>query len=451
MFKVRNIAVILGLLLLVMPFSGLLAQDGTIVDVAAGNEDFSTLVDLVTAADLVETLSGEGPFTVFAPTNEAFAALPGFAIDYLLANPDVLTQVLTYHVLDGAVMAADVSTMMAPSLDMGNELDIVADDMGVTVNGANVVATDVAASNGVIHVIDTVLIPPVELEEVVPAFVEGNIIAAGSSTVFPLSDAVATRFRDEGYAGNITVDSIGSGAGFERFCTEGVTDISNASRPIRDTEIEACNSIGRDVFPIRVGTDALAVVLNAENDFAGEMTLEELALAFSTADTWQDVNPDWPAEPIERFIPGTDSGTFDYFVEEVFDENEEPILAAARTSLSEDDNVLVTGVEGNPYAIAFFGYAYFSENQEALNAVSVEGIVPGAASVNAGTYPLARPLFMYSAPEIIAEKPQIGEFLSYYLQVVDEEVTGVGYFPADAAGLNTAIFLVKAAIEMGMM
>ena len=451
MLKVRNIAVIMGIFLLMMPLSGLLAQDGTIVDVAAANDDFSTLVELVTAADLAETLSGEGPFTVFAPTNEAFAALPVFAVDYLLANPDVLTQVLTYHVLDGAVMSVDASTMMAPSLDMGNELSITVDDMGVAVNDAHVVSADIEASNGVIHVIDTVLIPPVELDEVVPAFIEGNIISAGSSTVFPLSDAIATRFRDEGYAGNITVDSIGSGAGFERFCTEGVTDISNASRAIRDTEIEACHSIGRSVFPIRVGTDALAVVLNSENDFAGEMTLEELALAFSTADTWQDVNPDWPAEPIERFIPGTDSGTFDYFVEEVFDENEEPILAAARTSLSEDDNVLVTGVEGNPFAIGFFGYAYFSENQEALNAVSVEGITPGADSVNAGTYPLARPLFMYSAPEIITEKPQIGEFLSYYLQIVNEEVGPVGYFPAEEYGLNRAKFLVKAAISMGMM
>ena len=100
-----------------------------------------------------------------------------------------------------------------------------------------------------------------------PAFVDGDLIAAGSSTVFPLSDAIATRFRDEGYAGNITVDSIGSGAGFERFCAEGVTDISNASRPIKDAEVENCHAIGRSVFPLRVGTDALAVVVNSENDF----------------------------------------------------------------------------------------------------------------------------------------------------------------------------------------
>ncbi len=157
------------------------------------------------------------------------------------------------------------------------------------------------------------------------------------------------------------------------------------------------------------------------------------------------MNPDWPAEPIERFIPGTDSGTFDYFVEEVFNDNKEPILAAARTSLSEDDNVLVTGVSGNPYAVGFFCFAYFDANRDVLTAATIDSIVPEASSVDAGTYPPARPLFMYAAPEIIAEKPQVGEFLTYYLNVVNEEVNAVGYFPADPFGLNRAKFLVLAA------
>jgi phosphate transport system substrate-binding protein len=354
-------------------------------------------------------------------------------------------------VIDGAVMAADVSSMMAASLDMGNELTIGVTDMGVTVNDATVVAADIAASNGVIHGIDQVLLPPMELPEVVPSFVEGAIIAAGSSTVFPLSEEVVNRWVEEGGPQSITLDSIGSGAGYERFCVAGESDIANASRAIRETEVESCHAIDRDVFPIRVGTDALAVVVNSENTFASEMTLAELALVFSTASTWQDVNPEWPAEPIERFIPGTDSGTFDYFVEEVFDEDEAPILAAENTSLSEDDNVLVTGVTGNPYAIGFFGFSYFAANEGSLNAVAIEAVAPNAANVNAGTYPLARPLFMYSAPEIIAEKAQVGEFLSYYLSVVNEEVVDADYFPAPAYALNRASFYVAAAIDMAMM
>ena len=328
---------------------------------------------------------------------------------------------------------------------MVGALSVSASATGVMVNDANVVVADMSAANGVLHAIDRVLLPELELMEVVPAFVDGDIIAAGSSTVFPLSDAIATRFRDEGYAGNITVDSIGSGAGFERFCTEGVTDISNASRPIKDAEVENCHAIGRSVFPLRVGTDALAVVINSENDFADNLSLEQLARLFSTADTWQDVNADWPAEPIERFIPGTDSGTFDYFVEEVFNKDQAPILDAARTSLSEDDNVLVNGVSGNPYAVGFFGYAYYEANRDILGAVPIEGVAPAGSSVDDGSYLLARPLFLYAAPEIIAQRPQVGDFLTWYLDVVNEEVEAAGYFPADAWGLNRSRLLVTAA------
>jgi len=151
---------------------------------------------------------------------------------------------------------------------------------------------------------------------------------AKCSAVFPLSEAMAARFQAEGYGDNITIDSIGSGAGFERFCVEGETDISNAIRPIKDSEVELCQAIGRDPIEFRVGTDALAVVVSQDNDFVDGATFEELALIFSTAENWSYVNPEWPEETIQRFIPGTDSGTFDFFVEEVFDENEEPILGA---------------------------------------------------------------------------------------------------------------------------
>lgn len=445
MTKARSIVIVLALVLFVLPFSSVLAQ-GTIVDVAAGSDDFSTLAGLIDAGGVADALSADGPLTVFAPTNAAFDALPDFVVPYLEAHPDILTQVLQYHVVEGDVMGD-----MVASMDMGNELTIVSDDTGISaVNDANVVSS-AEASNGMVYGIDQVLLPPMELPEVVPAFVEGAVIAAGSSTVFPLSEEVVNRWVEEGGPQSITLDSIGSGAGYERFCVAGESDIANASRAIRETEVESCHAIDRDVFPIRVGTDALAVVVNAENTFATEMTLEELALVFSIAATWQDVNPEWPAEPIERFIPGTDSGTFDYFVEEVFDEDEAPILAAENTSLSEDDNVLVTGVTGNPYAIAFFGYSYFAANEGALNAVAIESVAPNATNVNAGTYPLARPLFMYSAPEVIAEKAQVGEFLSYYLSVVNEEVVDANYFPAPSYALNRASFYVAAAIDAAMM
>ncbi len=277
------------------------------------------------------------------------------------------------------------------------------------------------------------VLPPVD-----PASASGEIITAGSSTVFPLSERMAERFQEEGFAGQITVDSIGSGAGFERFCVSGDTDISNASRPIKSSEVESCRAIGREPIEFRVGTDALAVVVSKDNDFVDSLTLEQLALIFSTAETWADVNPDWPAEPILRYSPGTDSGTFDYFVEEIFDKDEAPLLSAANLNLSEDDNVLVQGVEGSPYAIGYFGYAYYQENTDLLRAVAIEGISPSQETVDNATYPLARPLFIYSDAKIMKEKPQVAAFINFYLTYVNEEVLDVGYFPASEDALMQA-------------
>src|SRR5688500_6765046 len=230
-----------------------------------------------------------------------------------------------------------------------------------------------------------------------PDAVSGDIVTAGSSTVFPLSERMKQRFEEEGFTGNLTVDSIGSGAGIERFCVAGETDIANSSRAIKDTEIESCRSIGREPVEFQVGIDALAVTVSSETDFVTDVTLEELALIFSTATNWSDVRPEWPNEPILRFSPGTDSGTFDYFVEAVMtpangedaDAGEGAILKSAGTQFSEDDNVLVQGVEGSPYAIGYFGYAYYQENQGSLKALSINGVEPNAETAESGEYPIS--------------------------------------------------------------
>jgi phosphate transport system substrate-binding protein len=276
------------------------------------------------------------------------------------------------------------------------------------------------------------------LPEVNPLDVTGDIITAGSSTVFPLSERMAERFTDEGYAYNITIDSIGSGAGFERFTVAGETDISNASRPIKASEIEQAKTIGRNPIEFRVGTDALAVTVSKANTFAKDVTLEELAFIFSYAETWQEVRPEWPNQPILRFSPGTDSGTFDYFVEEVFNKDSKPILSAENLQLSEDDNILVRGIEGSPYAIGYFGYAYYQENMSTLNILEIEGVEASQANVDNSSYPLARPLFMYSDAEIMRNKPQVAAFLAYYLAYVNEEIVDVGYFPANPEALEGA-------------
>jgi phosphate transport system substrate-binding protein len=290
-----------------------------------------------------------------------------------------------------------------------------------------------------------------------PLAVSGDIVTAGSSTVFPLTEKVAAQFEDEGYGDTITIDSIGTGAGFERFCVAGESDISNASRPIEDDEVAACETIERAPIEFRVGTDALAVVVSPGNYFVEDLSLEQIALAFSTAATWADVDPSFPAHPIQRFSPGEDSGTFDYFVEEVFDEDPAPLLAADNLQLSEDDNFLVQGVSGDgctegdlasPCAISYFGYAYYVENTDVLQVLNVEGVEPSQDNVDNSTYPLARPLFIYSDASIMADKPQVASFIAYYLDVVNDVIIDVGYFPAPATDFQSAVDAWLQAMDM---
>lgn len=268
------------------------------------------------------------------------------------------------------------------------------------------------------------------LPAVDPMRVTGNIVTAGSSTVFPLSERIAELFIEEGYAGTITIDSIGSGAGFERWAVTGETDIANASRPINEKEIVAARKIGREPLEFRVGTDALAVTVSASNTFLTNVTEDQLRKIFSDAVYWSDVDPSWPRQEILRFIPGTDSGTFDYFVEHLFDKDRTPILSARNLQMSEDDNILVQGIAGSPYGIGFFGYAYYQENSSRVTVLSVNGVTPEKDTVDDGSYPLARPLYLYTSESIMREKPQVAAFLAYYLGNANAVIRKVGYFEA---------------------
>ena len=294
-----------------------------------------------------------------------------------------------------------------------------------------------------------------------PDAATGDFVAAGSSTVFPLYERMKQRFEEEGYTGNNTYDSIGTGGGFERFCKTGETDLSGASRKIKDSEVESCKAIGRDPLAFRVGTDAIAVVVSKENTFVTDVTKEELALIFTTAQKWSDVRPEWPAEDILRYVPGTDSGTFDYFIEAIIAPTtlnadgkadialgEEAFLKAANINQSEDDNVLVQGVEGSPYAIGFFGFAYYTENQGKLNVLSVGGIAPTAETAESGEYPISRPLFIYSDAKIMQEKPQVAAFIYFFLTEVNNEIDSVGYFPASQSALDESLAAWSAALGL---
>jgi phosphate binding protein len=277
-------------------------------------------------------------------------------------------------------------------------------------------------------------LPPVNPKEVT-----GNIVIAGSSTVYPLTQKVAEQFKKDGYTGNVTVDSIGSGAGIQRFC-RGEIDIANASRAMNEKEIAECKAAGRDVIQFQVGIDALSVVVSRQNKFVNSLTRKQIGDIYSgKAKTWKDVNSRWPAEPIKLFSPGTDSGTYDYFVEEVYKEEKDSKVRRAIVSsvpgvqLSEDDNVLVKGVEGSQYAVAYFGYAYYIEERSRLKALGYEGVIPSDRTVTNGSYKFARPLFVITTAKIMKEKPQVGAFMNYYLTNVDKLIKPVGYFPNTTA------------------
>ncbi|MGI8911516.1 MAG: PstS family phosphate ABC transporter substrate-binding protein [Rubrobacteraceae bacterium] len=244
----------------------------------------------------------------------------------------------------------------------------------------------------------------------------GTIDIEGSSTVFPITQRVAEAFNQENPDVNITVGDAGSSEGLEAFCN-GDIPIADASRPIDpEEEVPTCEENGVDFIEVPVGLDGISVVTNLQNDFAQDITLDELNAIWepdSQVETWSDVRSDWPDEPISLFGPGTESGTFDFFTEVVTGEE-----GASRTNYqaSGDDNVLVQGVSGDPNALGYFGYSYYAENQDTINALPVDGTEVNPDTISSGEYPLSRPLFIYVSTQALEENEAVEPFVEFYLQ-----------------------------------
>ena len=258
----------------------------------------------------------------------------------------------------------------------------------------------------------------------------------GSSTVFPVTEAVAEDFQKaKKGAMKVTVGISGTGGGFKKFC-RGETDISNASRPILKSEMEECRKLGIEYYELPVAFDALTVVVHPKNTFVKQLTVAELKKMWEPAAQgkvmkWNQVNPAWPDAPLKLFGAGADSGTFDYFTE--------AIVGKAKSSrgdftASEDDNVLVQGVSRDANALGFFGFAYYVENKAKLKAVPIvndkgKPVEPSMEAVLAGTYqPLARPIFIYVNAKSMA-RPEIREFTEYYMKHGAKLATEVKYVP----------------------
>jgi phosphate transport system substrate-binding protein len=260
----------------------------------------------------------------------------------------------------------------------------------------------------------------------------GTIAADGSSTVGPFTTRAAERFHQENAGVNVTVGVSGTGGGFERFC-RGETDLSNASRPIKDEEAQACEQAGVEYVELHVANDALTVVVNKENDWVDCLTVDELSKVWapgSEVTSWSQIRAGFPDQELKLFGPGTDSGTFDYFTDEI---NGEEGASRSDYSASEDDNVIVQGVGGERGGLGYFGFSYFEENQDTLKALAIDGgegcVQPSVETAQAGEYrPLSRPLFVYAKKEALG-RPEVAAFVEYLLENAGELAEETQYVP----------------------
>jgi phosphate transport system substrate-binding protein len=274
----------------------------------------------------------------------------------------------------------------------------------------------------------------------------GTIKIDGSSTVFPISQAVAEEFMKENPGVKVTVAESGTGGGFKKMAA-GEIDIADASRTIKDDEKSAAAAKGIEPVEIPVAYDGIAVVVNKENKFVDSLKVEELKKIWepnSKVKTWKDVRPEWPAEPIKLYGPGTASGTFDYFTKEIVGEEKK-----SRTdyTASEDDNVLVKGVEGDKGALGYFGFAYYLENKDQLKIVKIDAgkgaIEPTEKTIKDGTYaPLSRKIYIYPAKKALA-RPEVKAFVKFYLEMAKDMVKEVGYVPLPDSDYQKGLELVK--------
>ena len=281
----------------------------------------------------------------------------------------------------------------------------------------------------------------------------GKVEADGSSTVGPLTTRAAELFREEQPNVNVTVGTSGTGGGFERFCA-GETDISDASRPIKedpaDKEASVCKEAGIDYTEFQVAIDALTIVVPTENDWATCLTVDQLKKIWepgSKVNNWNQIDPSFPDEPLELAGPGTDSGTFDYFTDEI---NGEEGASRSDYTASEDDNVIVQAVAGQRGALGYFGFTYFEENEDKLKALEVDGgdgcVAPSVDTARDGTYaPLSRPLFVYAKNESL-KRPEVQGFLRYYFENLSQIAEEARFIPLPDEDAQKALDDLESAI-----
>lgn len=273
----------------------------------------------------------------------------------------------------------------------------------------------------------------------------GMVAIDGSSTVFPISEAMAEEFQIANRGVRVTVGISGTGGGFKKFCG-GETDISDASRPIKVSERELCAENGIEPIELTVAWDGLTVVANPANQWAACMTVDELKRIWqpgSSIQKWTEVRSEWPDQEIKLYGPDTDSGSFDYFTEAIVGEED---ASRSDYTASADDNVLVIGVEGDEGALGYFGFAYYEESSDKLSAVAIDDgngcVAPTRESIKSGEYaPLSRPMFIYVRRDAL-ERPEVRAFVDFYLTNATALVPEVGYVPLGDADYTSMLDVI---------
>jgi len=268
----------------------------------------------------------------------------------------------------------------------------------------------------------------------------GSIKIAGSSTVYPISVAIAEDFNRMYPNVEIPVQSTGTGGGFKNFFIPGKTDINDASRGIKDSEIESARKNGIEPIEFQVAIDGITIVVNPEADWVDDITVEQLAQIWRPDDPamkWSDVDPSWPDEEIELYGPTAASGTFDYFTDEVVGEEG---LSRSDYQGTEQDNTIVQAISGSRYALGYFGMAYYLENKDKVKALKVNGVMPSIETAKSGEYtPLARPLYIYVSSASLA-RPEVAAYVQYYLEQIDTDlIKEIGYVPMTSDAKNEMV------------
>lgn len=283
------------------------------------------------------------------------------------------------------------------------------------------------------------------LPEVDPFLAAGDLRITGSPTLTGLTQAIYRRFVTAGYNGTIKIEEVGTTPGFQRYCGTGEVDLMLAERPIQESELRLCMQHGRQPVALLISLNAIVVVVNPNNSLLDNTSIEDLKQIFTDV-YWSDVKTDWPIKKIFRFLPETDFGAFTYFSNLVLAGESARLQKAPFTQLLSDQSEIAQEVSNNNDAVAFLDYPYYRTSQDLLKALAVNGIKPEAESIEQKRYPLINPLLIYTDPQTLQTKPQLGTFLLFYLTYLNKELDGAGNFAVDVDTLNRSKILLLLAM-----